>query len=150
MKKFSLSEALKDPPVPLSGSLLKKPKRGRRRKIQRPDTIETLHKMRDEGVSPKDMAKLLGVHLATIYRYLNEYDKPKDAASRPSCSVCRWLDQQDESSTVINEVNAWVRRGHLRDLFHTLKRNGLSASETTFRNHAQQCVLNKESAHVAS
>jgi hypothetical protein len=142
MKEISLVALLSGTQVP--------PKRGRPRKIQDTDTVETLRKMREDGVDPKDMAKLLGVHLATIYRYLKKADDTFPQISPvvvTKCKVCNWVGTQDHKKT--DAIRDWVADGlDRRRLFGILRNGGLTASETTFRNHLNQCI--QEKTHVGS
>lgn len=143
MQEILLDEAL----CKRSGSTLTSagvsPRQGRPRKIQDTDTIETIRRMKAGGTNPKDIAQLLSVSLATVYRYLNEYDLQVDKlalADGPSCLVCRWLTTQPEDAQA--EIVGLIIGGIMRkELFRILKKNGLPVSETTLRNHVHECVL---------
>jgi len=153
MKEISLEEALCKTSGSTFSPTVANPKIGRPRKIQDTDTIATIRRMRVGGTKPKDIAQLLGVSMATIYRYLKcdtqvvdkvaLIDDLRDARKEidhPPCRVCHWLIDQDQESQ--DETDSWIRDGlNRKTLFRALKANGLPVSETTFRHHAHECVL---------
>jgi predicted DNA-binding protein (UPF0251 family) len=155
MKEISLDETLCKRSGSTFNPAVVKSRTGRQRKIQDTDTIATIRRMKAGGASPRDIAQLLGVSNATVYRYLNQYDLQtgddkvaliddlhnlRKQIDHPPCRVCHWLTNQDQESQ--DETDSWIRDGLSRKtLFRALKANGLPVSETTFRHHAHECVL---------